>query len=356
VEQANLTIQREVANSTILTVGYVGTFGRHLIGQKDFNPGNATLCMSLSQASAVIPGSPTCGPSGEDAIYTRSDGQAVNGTRPYSVTSGRSLSTGQTDFSFNPAMATIAMSSYNSLQASLERRAGPLTFLAGYTYSKSLDDTSGFIGPFINPYNPKLSKALSAFDMTHSFVLSYNYSLPFRHLVKSPSGVAHFLLDGWQISGITRFATGQPIPISQSGDLSLCGCPGSDVDKPNYLGAPIKFMNPRDSSNHQYFSTDQFTSETLGVPGDSNRSFFHGPGLNNWDLALHRLIPFGERFSLEFRAEFFNAFNHAQFLAATGTITSGNFTSAGNFSSANFGNVTAARDPRIGQLALKLLF
>jgi len=268
VEQSNFTIQREIANSTIATIGYVGTFGRHLIGQKEFNPGNPALCLKiLSLYTAAGQASSGCGPAGEDTIYNINR-QTFNGTRPYSVTSGRYLSLGETDFSFNPAMGTTAASNYQALQASLERKTGPLTFLAGYTYSKSMDDTSGFIYPFINPYNPRSSRALSAFNMTHNFVLSYTYALPFGHLASSQKGLAHSLLDGWHLSGITRFATGQPIPITQIADYSLCGCPNSDVDKPFYLGGPIKFFNPRKSPTHQFFSTDQFVAllETPNVP------------------------------------------------------------------------------------------
>jgi hypothetical protein len=83
----------------------------------------------------------------------------------------------------------------------------------------------------------------------------------------------------------------------------------------------------------------------LGVPGDAKRSFFHGPGINNWDMALHKGTRITERFLLEFRAEWFNIFNHAQF-----------GTPVGNFVASNFGQVTTARDPRIGQVALKLQF
>jgi hypothetical protein len=83
----------------------------------------------------------------------------------------------------------------------------------------------------------------------------------------------------------------------------------------------------------------------LGVAGNANQRFFHGPGLNNWDVSLHKATRVTERISTEFRAEFFNAFNHAQFMVPVGDIAS-----------PLFGQVTAARDPRIGQLALKLNF
>ena len=81
------------------------------------------------------------------------------------------------------------------------------------------------------------------------------------------------------------------------------------------------------------------------MPGNASRRFFHGPGLNNWDFALQKTTRITERLSTEFRAELFNAFNHAQFTNPSGSVTSG-----------NFGNVTGARDPRIGQFGLKFIF
>jgi hypothetical protein len=82
----------------------------------------------------------------------------------------------------------------------------------------------------------------------------------------------------------------------------------------------------------------------LGVPGNASRRFFHGAGLNNWDISLHKSTRITERLSIEFRVEFFNALNHTQFGDPRGSVTSG-----------NFGRVTGARDPRIGQAALKII-
>jgi hypothetical protein len=227
---------------------------------------------------------------------------------------------------------------------------GAFQFLAGYTFSKSLDDASGY-NDNINPYNFRASKGLSTFDMAHNFVLSYGYTVPFEKLARAKAGPLRKFLEGWQVSGITRFTTGLPIGMGNSGDYSLCGCGG--VDLPNYNGQPIQFFNPRNSANHQYFSTTQFTPEEgldpnhliYGVPGNANRRFFTGPGLNNWDLALHKMTHVTEGTSVEFRAEFFNIFNHAQFGGPSG-----------NISSATFGQVTGANEPRIGQMALKFYF
>jgi hypothetical protein len=204
-----------------------------------------------------------------------------------------------------------------------------------------MDNTSNFLDASINPFNHQLSKALSAFDMTHNFVVSYAYSLPFQRLTTNRA--LGKVVGGWRVSGITRFTTGLPITMGEGDDHSLSGTSG--VDRPNYDGSPIQFMNPRDSANLAYFSTAPFSKEVLGVAGNSSRRFFHGPGLNNWDAMLQKVTPIGERFSAEFRLEVFNVFNHAQFLNPSGSITS-----------SHFGLVRAARDPRIGQVALKLNF
>jgi hypothetical protein len=342
-EHFNFNIQREIKNSAVITVGYVGTEGHHLASLYSFNPGNPALCLQVAALYAAAgEAAQGCGPYGEDSIY-HIDGQTFNGTRPWSVTSGRGLSEGLLDFGENDYFGTEANSDYNALQASLEKRVGPLRFLSAYTWSKSLDNSSGIL-EYINAYNSRISRSISAFDMTQNFVTSYSYDIPTQRLTSSSPAAVRKLLDGWTVTGITRFSTGQPVTMFQSGDLSLCNCHGAN-DFPNWTGAPIQFSDPRHSPKFRYFSPATFFSEALGVGGNADRRFFHGPGLNNWDFALHKTTRASERVSVEFRAEFFNIFNHAQFNTPTG-----------DFASSAFGLVTSARDPRIGQMALKLHF
>jgi hypothetical protein len=265
------------------------------------------------------------------------------------VTSGRELDqimgTGSLDFANNAWQATAANSGYNSLQIQLQKNVGDFHVLGAYTWSKSIDNSSGFFDA-INPYNPDLSRALSTFDVTNNFVVSYSYDFPFA---KSEHGVKGKLLGGWTISGITRFTTGFPITLSESDDQSLCGCSGADV--PKYDGSPIHFLDPRqitvidpDRQGNYFFNPTPFSSSDLGTIGNVKRRFFHGPGINNWDFAFHKNTRITERVLLEFRGELFNAFNHAQFENPDGDVAG------------NMGLVTSARDPRIGQLALKLSF
>jgi hypothetical protein len=340
-EQYNLSIQRKLGNFAILTVGYVGNEGHHLLGLVESNPGNPQLCLSVSQPSEVMPGTPTCGPFGENNIYTTASGKMIYGTRPYSVTSGRYLSKGLLDFGDVVWQNTWANSNYNALQLSLQRDVGDLHLLAAYTWSKAIDDGSGFNDAWMNPFNFKLTRSLSAYDAPQNFVVSYTYNLPFSKL----AGSRRRLWDGWQISGITRLTSGFPVSLTDSADPSLTGIGGGGVDFPNYNGQGVQILNPRATSDHEYFSTANFSAPQLGIEGTANRRFFFGPGLNNTDLSLHKITRVNERSSIEIRAEFFNIFNHAQFI-----------TPSGDYNSSVFNLITSARAPRIGQLALKLTF
>jgi hypothetical protein len=350
-EHYNLNIQRQIGSTAVLTLAYVGSQGHHLLANLPFNPGNPARCFQINAILAANnPTATPCGPGLEDQIYNLGKGQFAYGTRPYSVTSGRYLSQGLLDFADNPWTSTLANSSYNALQVSLEKRLGALRFLGAYTWGKSLDDSSAY-QDYLNPYDQRANRALSLFDVTHNFVASYTHDLPLKRLTKTTNGALVKFLDGWEVAGITRFSTGMPITMSNSGDRSLCGCGfGIPVDRPNYTGKPLQFFNPRDNPKLQYFSTgpDYFTREAIGVPGTAARRFFHGPGLNNWDFALHKITRLNERVSAEFRAEFFNLFNHAQFLNQR--------FSGGNVASSQFGRVSRANPGRIGQLGLRLIF
>ncbi len=331
-EHYNFSIQRALSSSTVLTLAYVGTQGHRLISQYDANPGDPALCLSLMGAG-VAPGTPECGPNGQQTTYTRPNGSIVQGTRAY---------LGPAFGVNNSFTANIANSNYNSLQISVERRASDITFLVAYTYGKAIDNSSGF-GEWVNFTNYRLSRSLSAFDVTHNLVGSYSWALPFDRLF---SGAPRRLTQGWNLMGISRFATGFPVLIRQGEDRSLVG--SSNTDVPDIVG-PVVIQDPRnagpDGRENQYFSPESFTSGPLGSFGNANRRFFHGPGIINSDIALHKVTRITENTALEIRAEFFNIFNHANFLSPNG-----------NFSSSRFGTVSSARDPRIGQLGIKLIW
>jgi len=166
------------------------------------------------------------------------------------------------------------------------------------------------------------------------------------------SGKANRLTDGWALSGITRFATGLPVTFASFGDNALVyvqnnGVNSVSIDLPNYTPGNLQINhNPRNGL--PYFNTSLFTPNALGRQGNAKRRFFYGPGLNNFDVALHKTTKLTETKSLEFRFETFNAFNHAQFYP-NGSVD-------GNISSPTFGHVLKAAPPRIGQVALKFNF
>jgi hypothetical protein len=332
-EDYELSVERQLNGTTLLSLAYVGTQGHKLLTTLEANPANQALCLSLSQPSEVAPGTQTCGPNGENGPFTAADGTVIPTTRQ---TFGPLIQS-------NSWFATLGNSGYNSFQANVRHVAGRLEFLAGYTFSKSLSNASGY-GEAVNPLDHN-ERSLSAFDMTNNFVVSYNYELPFDKL-----GGPRRLTEGWRLSGITRFSTGIPVTLLASDDRSLLGTNGSGpselpIDTPNFSGGKLTFNDPR--SGQPYFDTSMFSAETLGVLGSASRRFFHGPGINNWDAALEKDTRLTEGTSLEFRGEFFNAFNHAQFILNYADYASGQ---------SNFGYVRNANAPRIIQLGVKLIF
>jgi len=216
----------------------------------------------------------------------------------------------------NTNTLTTANSKYHSGQISVERKATDFSFLVAYTFAKALDDSSAF-GDLVNFVNPKFSRGLSTSDITHNFVASYIWALPFDRLF--PNGPKR-LTQGWQVQGITRFSTGFPIQMNQSeDDLTLWG--SSSTDMPNRVG-PVHILNPRDANPNCptgdgtgcYSLSDAFEVNTIpGTFGTANRCFFHGPGFNNTDFGLLKHTTIRENLAFDVRFEFFNIFNHTQF-------------------------------------------
>jgi len=355
-EHFNFSIQRELSRSTVLTLAYVGTEGHHLITQEEANPGVSSFCQQLTAQGYfdISANTQGCGPNAEqDTFQLGSNGPLVYGTRNTLLNPNYCQDAQTLCFGYGNTFTRLTANSiYNAAQITLDRKVGDMNVSVAYTFAKALDDSSGF-GDLVNFTNPKISRGLSSTDVHHNFVANYVWLLPFRHWFGGPKR----LTDGWQIQGITRFATGIPILMNQSvGDTSLVGSPSTDM--PDMVG-PVHIMNPRATAStgaYTYFSQSSFepTSCTLangvltgecGSFGSANRRFFHGPGFNNTDFAVQKTIPVTESKSFEIRGEFFNIFNHAQFNNPSGDISNG-----------TFGNITSARDPRIGQVSAKFLW
>ena len=341
VEEYMLSIQRQLGSNTVFSASYVGNQGHRSLVLMEANPGNPALCLSL----------PGCGPFGENNTYTNASGEKVYGTRgPLG-----------SNFGSVTNQATIGKSNYNALQVSLRHTSGRLDLSAGYTYSKSMDESSN-LGEEVNPINPALSYALSSFDIKQNFVISYSYQLPVDRLLRRSNSWTN----GWSFSGVTHFSSGFPVTLYNYGDNSLLGAEPNGinnygVDEPQFTPGPLELnRNPRTGT--AYFNTSLFSLQPLGTPGNAKRRFFPGPGLNNYDMALMKKHRLTESRELQFRLEAFNVFNHAQFYgpaAVNGNINDACSLPQGSSLAAEtacFGHVVSAMPPRLMQAAVKFVF
>jgi Carboxypeptidase regulatory-like domain len=332
-----LSIERQLFGDTLVSFSYVGSQAHHLLFVYSVNPGDPALCLALSQLATVAPDSPTCGPFGEGTQYITAAGKVVNGTR-----GPLGSAFGNDDFS-----GSSGNSNYNAFQASIRFSGKGANVLAGYTFSKSIDQSSSLADP-VDPRNFSRTRALSAFDLKHNLVVSYEYRLPSQRLVHHLGP----LTKGWTLSGITRLSTGFPVTFRSNSDNSLVGSIPNGVnnfslDLPNYTGAPLRLNgNPRNGL--PYFDTLAFPKNALGTPGTASRRFFYGPGMFNSDIALLKSFEMSGDRILQFRLETFNTFNHTQFFGPAAVN--------GNIDNPLFGHVVTAASPRLMQLALKFQF
>jgi Carboxypeptidase regulatory-like domain len=343
-EEYMLSLERGLGADTVLSVNYVGTQAHRLLVIEEANPGDPNLCLFLSNPANLAPDQTPCGPFGEDTTYVTKAGVTYNGKGGPFIGTREPLGS---NFGSNANQSTIGNSNYNALQVNLRHTGKRLNVLAGYTFSKSQDQSSN-LGEAVNPIDPSLSKALSSFDVKHNFVVSYAYQIPFERLF----GVSNGWTRGWELSGITRFSSGLPVTLVNFGDNSLLGSEPNGinnfgVDEPDYTGGPLD-LNPNPRNGQPYFNTAEFPENALGTSGTAKRRFFYGPGLDNCDIALTKNVHLTESKSLEFRIEAFNILNHAQFFGPQSVD--------GNIDSSTFGDVVSAQPPRLLQLAAKFNF
>jgi hypothetical protein len=257
------------------------------------------------------------------------------------------------------AQDTIANSAYNSFQAMLEKRfSHGLQFQGAYTWSKSIDQASSFEA-ILNPIDPRRSRSLSQFDARHRFVLSYVWELP----TPKYSGFTGKIANGWDLSGIVTVQSGFPIRITSQDDIEEMNSFDFELPGEPNMTAPFHTANPRHQqfcangtsqatgdcqTGFYWFDPNLFTNATVapGTFGNAPRTICCGPGIGEWDFAIHKTTAVTESKRVEFRAEFFNVLNHTQFLNPDGNITDGS----------DFGRIKRARAPRQLQLALKFLF
>ncbi len=365
-EQYFLSFERQLPGQTVLSLSYVGAETHHQLIVFSADPGNPALCLMLDQPGVLAAGE-SCGPGGENTSYdlakpvtfggiTYPAGSQLQGTRIGGVDGRGTLN--PTLINNNPLLAgnyfgnddyigSVGNANYNALEVTYKGTSKRLTFSFNYTYSKSIDQASS-LADSVDPFDFGLTRGISAFNLTHSFVATYNYQLPLERLTSH----ARLALQGWEISGITRAASGFPVSLSTDGDNSLQGSSPNGVnnrylDLPDLTGQSLDITNPH-SNNLQYFNPGAFTDNAIGTPGNARRRYFSGPGMFNTDLALLRDFRITEEKQLQFRLESFNIFNHTQFFGPTAV--------SGDVDNARFGTAINAAQPRLVQLALKFSF
>jgi hypothetical protein len=325
--QWNFNIQRQLFESTTLTVGYVGSRGLHLYAARDINPVLPTAVNGVQ-----VFGVPRTVP-------------LVPGTAPSGIISNPRLNPAGAALS---SEAPVADSNYHSLQVGMNRRFshGVQTQLS-YTWSKCMDDASGTYGleggiPWSNPLNGSFDRGRCLFDRPQVFRLSGVYALPFKR---------NILVKGWQMSGGVIAQSGSPWNVTVGFDQSGNVVTGSE--RPNLVLPADHIIT---GSVSHYANPAGFSLPAPGTLGNLQRDFLAGPGTVNMDYALMKETPIKEQIRVQFRAEFFNLFNHANFSLpnANAFVQTAN---GGGAPNPTFGKITSTTtSSRQIQFALKVLF
>lgn len=280
-EQWHAGIEQQIPFSTVLKFAYVGTKGVHLDHLRDMNAGQ------LGVGGATT----------------------VSAARPYPF------------FAQINDLETRQISNYDSLQVTAERRAHGLNFLASYTFSHALDESTASPGAVVNPYDIRADYGNSDEDIPNRFVASATYELPFKE-----QGVFGGFANGWQLNTILQYYDGFPFSVSSSSGVGDGLTPRAQISGSGSLPSNQRTLG-------EWFNTSAFANPTPGTWGDSGRNILQGPGTKNIDFSVFKNTHLTEAKVLQLRAEFFNLFNTPQFnnpAATVGTTTFGEVSSAGS--------------------------
>ncbi len=345
-ENYNFGFQYQLTPNTLVEAYYVGSLGRKLISDAELNFPSPAI--ERAQIGTFGFTNPDC-------------------ARPLAGC-GNPL-----DPNASPTESVLLLTNHSNgisdsheLQVTVDKRMSHgVTFRTAYTFSKTIDLTSGFrarSSNFTDPLDYNLDRGVADFDVPHRLVVSGIWQLPYQ---KGAGGNPFLrkLTEGWQADSIVSLQSGYPFTLFQNNDSSQ---QGNFLDRPDQLGSISVFNNPR--ANRSFspgadgvhasclpgpatgnFYFDPTNLDCVNVPlftfGNLGRNSLRGPGLNNWDLSVIKNTYITESKYVQLHAEFFNAFNHAQFLNPDSQGFSG-----------TFGQITSARAPRLIQLALKLYF
>ncbi|MGD0694320.1 MAG: carboxypeptidase-like regulatory domain-containing protein [Terriglobia bacterium] len=324
VHEWNLDVQRQLFGSWALDVGYVGTRGLRLPFETDPNqpvPDPAT--------QTAVPRYPTLA----GFSYTQSNGTSI----------------------------------YHALQVKVERHyTNGLSFLAGYTYSKSIDTNSSEFTTSRDQNFPQNSADLAAekgrsdFDFRHRLSLTYLYELPVgNRMWKLNNSGLNYLIQSWELAGVFTAETGPPFTPQISGDIShadeeaVIGS-GNPTDRPDLTGTSFY---PAQKTPNQWLLPSAFSAPAPYTFGNAGRNILTGPGLSSWDFSLIRNFRLSESKSLEFRGEIFNLLNRANFDIPQRDVASPSFGQITNTLRPEAGLASGGPgDPREIQFGLRLMW
>jgi len=361
----SLDIQHQLNNKTVFTVGYYGSKGTHLVGVTEIND----LPPGLALNSMCAPGNNTTATPGVTLVRCQNPGYAFRNSATTAAQGNTNIVAGQNPFTDNAILdqlrpyrgyRSITMlqprynSNYHSLQLYLQRRFGGSSQVsAAYTWSKNLTDSQNDRSNAPqNTFDISSEYSRATLDRRHVFTMNYIYELPF---FKEQNDIAGKLLGGWQASGIVTLNSGLPFTVTTSSfDAAGLGNNPAAIagNRPNLLCDP-NVNAPQ--TLQQWFNIACFqtnpalanpvTNPIANIPGTAGRGVVQGPPTQRFDFTMTKNIRFGETMRLQLRGEAFNIFNHTNFRTLSTNVTA-----------ANFGQVTAVRDPRTIQLGAKFIF
>lgn len=337
VQQFNVNVEHQLPGQVLLTVGYAGSRASHiLVYGNNMNVGSPTACGTVAGYTLG------CGPGGSAFGVPATD-------FPYSTVAN---------------ISDIGLAHYNSLQIKAETKSARhgLYALIGYTYARNYDTgyTDGLGSNLGATYYPlpgwqQLDWGLSQINLNHDFTASVIYELPFgkgKTFGSSWSGPVNAVLGDWELTAIEKASSGFPVfVVASNGSGVNFQNNGNSLVRPNQVCNPV-LSNPTLS---EWFNTSCFADPPAGELGNASRAPLSGPSFVNTDFSAikHFLLPWREGMRLDFRAEVFNLFNHPQFGTPGGSICP----ACPELDTPSFGAInTTVNNPRLVQLALKLLF
>ncbi|HEY3840747.1 MAG TPA: hypothetical protein VGL72_29445, partial [Bryobacteraceae bacterium] len=311
IQQWNFTVERQLPSSMLLRVAYEGMESYHLPGSIE---GNAAIY--------------------NPALTATQNRTQVNSRRPLGQYY-QGLYLGQ----------NVGTASYQALNFSVEKRVTHgLTFLAGYRWSKCLDENESATTYSADAYstpNPHNDRGVCGYNIPNQGRFSYAWNIP------TPNGmgaIARNVLGHWETNGILTLRSGIPFNITSGIDNSLSGI---GLDRADLVGnTNLPGGRSKAQVVQEWFNVQAFALNALGTYGTTPRNYLEGPGFANLDFSIARQFPIhGESQKLQVRGEFFNLLNHANFNNPTSSV-----------SSSSFGRILGAADPRIVQLGLKFVY